>query len=715
MTFDKCLILVTIFQLSSGSIENAPVHLDLNEINLVQYDVRIEDQPIIVDNVDSDSPAVQDDIMILPMTNKHGQKYQCQLPKPKEVNEGGKNFDPSKPNDDNTEEEAVEMSDLEKAKKLLQPMASQPCLLRTKDWWTYELCYGKFIRQFHMEEGKPSGPILHLGYYHFDKELDEDLKNSETKIKRHHTQIYANGSNCDLTGNARQTEVRFECDPTSVMDAIIQVDEPQSCQYVITVLTSKICAIPHLRPPPVHKPVKIECRPLLTSTEYEKYQNYLKVREKNTAKKAEEIKDKHKASLLKALDGEDISHIDVTTDEGMSTIEEMVGGKLADKLVNELGAIFGKPLKPKTKLIQPENGGEAFEVEEIKLRTGEMQSKPVGLTAFQAIIKDFITKAPSKIEPKKKEVNLDPRSDLSNEDEIIQELVDTVKKMTKDEMEALHDLKSTLKKNVQDSIEDIVEETEGEMNLKLDGLERHNAINELHSTFQDLMSKLDKAEADINKVNEEIEQLHDTIDGKDEVIDKLKEELDEEQKKLDEEFPTGASKSPLKEPDPETAEPDMDTKVNIKVTNFGASHGATALKDSPSEKRVIKHLERAIKDKLFKAGLDTGGRQIEVKFITTSIPSEVFGGKEDGGEGVTDESMTSEEARQFQGMIYNLMVGNQDAYEDIDNQRKTEKSYHFATSASDFEDEAETEVDETVQPEVSDDPVIPTDEENIVK
>ena len=92
------------------------------------------------------------------------------------------------------------------------------------------------------------------------------------------------------------------------------------------------------------------------------------------------------------------------------------------------------------------------------------------------------------------------------------------------------------------------------------------------------------------------------------------------------------------------------------VTNFGASHGATALKDSPSEKRVIKHLERAIKDKLFKAGLDTGGRQIEVKFITTSIPSEVFGGKEDGGEGVTDESMTSEEARQFQGMIYNLMV-----------------------------------------------------------
>merc|ERR1712228_826766 len=152
------------------------------------------------------------------------------------------------------------------------------------------------------------------------------------------------------------------------------------------------------------------------------------------------------------------------------------------------------------------------------------------------------------------------------------------------------------------------------------------------------------------------------------------------------------------------------SKVNIKVTNFGAS-GATALKDSPSEKRVIKHLERAIKDKLFKAGLDTGGRQIEVKFITTSIPAEVFGANEEGGGGV-DESMTSEEARQFQGMIYNLMVGNQDAYEDIDNQRKTEKSYHFA--ASEFE---KAPVDETdAKPnDVISDTIADVDENNNVE
>jgi hypothetical protein len=80
------------------------------------------------------------------------------------------------------------------------------------------------------------------------------------------------------------------------------------------------------------------------------------------------------------------------------------------------------------------------------------------------------------------------------------------------------------------------------------------------------------------------------------------------------------------------------------------------LKDSPSEKRVIKHLERAIKNKLSKAGMDTGGRQIEVKFISTTIPTDVFGGEDFGGEFKGDASVTPEEAKQFQNMIYNLMV-----------------------------------------------------------
>ena len=57
MEVNKYLILVAIFcELSFGSITN-PVFLDLNEINLVQYDVKIGDDPIVLDGIDSDATS----------------------------------------------------------------------------------------------------------------------------------------------------------------------------------------------------------------------------------------------------------------------------------------------------------------------------------------------------------------------------------------------------------------------------------------------------------------------------------------------------------------------------------------------------------------------------------------------------------------------------------------------------------------------------------
>ena len=113
------------------------------------------------------------------------------------------------------------------------------------------------------------------------------------------------------------------------------------------------------------------------------------------------------------------------------------------------------------------------------------------------------------------------------------------------------------------------------------------------------MSKLDKAEADIGKVNKEIETLHNTIDDKEEILDTLKKDDDDDV--VTDEF----EDIPPEETDKHIVKDDKhsDSKVNIKVTNFSPT---TAMEDTASEKRVIKHLERAIKDKLTKAGLDTG-------------------------------------------------------------------------------------------------------------
>jgi hypothetical protein len=83
-------------------------------------------------------------------------------------------------------------------------------------------------------------------------------------------------------------------------------------------------------------------------------------------------------------------------------------------------------------------------------------------------------------------VSLDPRSDLSDEDEMMDALIDTFRRMSGDENRDLKSLNEELRKireTVADSLDDILEETESEMNLKLDGLERHHAIDQVSFSF----------------------------------------------------------------------------------------------------------------------------------------------------------------------------------------------------------------------------------------
>ena len=72
------------------------------------------------------------------------------------------------------------------------------------------------LRQIPTADGRPHEPIMVLGFYDHDKEWteeEEELENKASggdpgKIVKHHSQMYSNGSKCDLTGNLRHTEVR---------------------------------------------------------------------------------------------------------------------------------------------------------------------------------------------------------------------------------------------------------------------------------------------------------------------------------------------------------------------------------------------------------------------------------------------------------------------------------------------------------------------------
>ncbi|XP_044770718.1 protein OS-9 isoform X9 [Neomonachus schauinslandi] len=146
---------------------------------------------------------------------------------------------------------------------------------QTKDWWTYEFCYGRHIQQYHMEDSEIKGEVLYLGYYQsaFDWDDETAKASKQHRLKRYHSQTYGNGSKCDLNGRPREAEVRFLCDEGAGMsgDYIDRVDEPLSCSYVLTIRTPRLCPHPLLRPPPSAAPQAILCHPALQPEEYMAY------------------------------------------------------------------------------------------------------------------------------------------------------------------------------------------------------------------------------------------------------------------------------------------------------------------------------------------------------------------------------------------------------------------------------------------------------------
>ncbi|NXK56945.1 OS9 protein, partial [Chauna torquata] len=219
---------------------------------------------------------------VVTVASKFKQRYECRLP-PAAVRR------PPDP------EEEAQLYNGSGIAELLRPMGAAPCLVKTKDWWTYEFCYGKHIQQYHVEESEIKGDVLFLGHYQsaFDWDNETAKASKQHRLKRYHSQSYVNGSRCDLTGRAREAEVRFLCEE-GAGDYIARVDEPQSCSYVLTVHTTRICHHPFLRPPASAAPQPILCQPALSPAQYVEY---VRAQVSDTKRKVEEISEE-----LKTLD-----------------------------------------------------------------------------------------------------------------------------------------------------------------------------------------------------------------------------------------------------------------------------------------------------------------------------------------------------------------------------------------------------------------------------
>ena len=87
------------------------------------------------------SETKEEEVDTIPMVTRHGEKYVCTIPR---VDSKDKEKD-----NKNTYEGQTALA-------LLEPLfVSQSCAYRLEHYWTYELCHGRFLRQYHEErDGK---------------------------------------------------------------------------------------------------------------------------------------------------------------------------------------------------------------------------------------------------------------------------------------------------------------------------------------------------------------------------------------------------------------------------------------------------------------------------------------------------------------------------------------------------------------------------------
>ncbi|XP_035611927.1 endoplasmic reticulum lectin 1-like isoform X3 [Oncorhynchus keta] len=157
---------------------------------------------------------------------------------------------------------------------LLDPLFKQSsCSYRIESYWTYEVCHGKHVRQYHEE--KETGQQIKLQEYVLgsmtkktessttsgtetaekveetkpksEPEKEVPTKNVEGQLAPYYPVLMGHGTACILKQNTpRSTNVLYVCHPEAKHE-ILSIAEVTTCEYEVVVLTHLICAHPKYR------------------------------------------------------------------------------------------------------------------------------------------------------------------------------------------------------------------------------------------------------------------------------------------------------------------------------------------------------------------------------------------------------------------------------------------------------------------------------------
>ncbi|XP_003405209.1 protein OS-9 isoform X1 [Loxodonta africana] len=645
--------LVLLGLLLPASLTGGVGSLNLEELSEMRYGIEILPLPVM------GGQSQASDVVIV--SSKYKQRYECRLPA------GAIHFQRER------EEEAPAYQG-PGVPELLSPMKDAPCLLKTKDWWTYEFCYGRHIQQYHMEDSEIKGEVLYLGYYQsaFDWDDETAKASKQHRLKRYHSQTYGNGSKCDLNGRPREAEVRFLCDEGAGIsgDYIDRVDEPLSCSYVLTIRTPRLCPHPLLRPPPSAAPQAILCHPALQPEEYMAY-----IQRQADSKHYGDTIIEEMQDLDPRVWSEAKSEVVPPKREGTSPAKE--DSKESDfwKMIHEQDdqapgeeEAQAEEQEPNVEAADPaprspDDFQNNVQVKVIRspadlirlieeLKGGAKKGKP---STGQEQLADDAAEVPQR-EPVAKEKGVDAEQQREieeeeeedeDEDEDEQQLLGEFEK----ELEGIllpsdrDRLRSEVKAGMERELENIIQETEKE--LDPDGLkkesERDRAMLALTSTLNKLIKRLEEKQSP---------QL-----------------VKRRQKRR------VVSKKPP--PSPQPTEEDPEHRVRVRVTKLhhrGPNQDLTVL-EMKRENPQLKQIEGLVKELLEREGLTAEGK-IEIKIVRP------------GAEGTEEDTrwLTDEDTKNLKEIFFNILVqGAEEAQKERQRQKELESNYRRVWGSQDGE------------------------------
>nr|XP_060618943.1 protein OS-9 isoform X1 [Anolis sagrei ordinatus] len=623
--------------------------LNLLELSELKYGIEIGAEPVMAGQSKSAD--------VVTISSKYKQKYECRLPAAAVKIHQDKEEDPQSYT-------GLGISEL------LKPMEAAPCLIKTKDWWTYEFCYGKHIQQYHMEESEIKGDILYLGYYQsaFDWDNETAKASKQHKLKRYHSQTYVNGSKCNLNGKPREAEVRFLCEE-GAGDYIARVDEPQSCSYVLTVHTTRICHHPFLRPPSTASPQTIHCHPALSPTEYVEY---VKAQVSDTKRKVEEISEELKALDTRLWNEPDRNSAIQDADGNVTPAPSSPPETEQDDDTNFWEGVMRGDGKASQMPKDTEEEESILKTEESHLADFKKKihfkviRNPGDLVQFIHDLKESARKSKEKTSesegglqdasPKKEstgEMGKPEEGAQEEEEEDEEELLGKFEKELEDILlpkSEMAKLKEEVKSEMEKEFDHIINEVKDE--LETEGLkgefDRKQASKSLASTLNKLIDKLDSGKVQ-NKG------------------DKEQEKKPEEEEEEEEETPLDGGDS-AKEDAASDGNPDGRVKVRVtKVKPGSTRQKELRVQEMSRDNPQLRHIESVVKDLLEKEGLKAEGK-IEIKIVTT------------GGLGDDDDThwLSEEDTKNLKDIFFNILIqGTEEAHKEQRRQRQLEDNYRF--------------------------------------